>query len=291
MTALSADRKTDQQGTPDVVLPQLLNFPVEAATTIYGGALVATNAAGNAVPASASTALKLWGRCERQVVNTTAAGYGAAGALTVQVHAGVFYFSNSTSDIDATSVGKACYAVDDNNVSLSDNGGTRPYAGIIYPNAAPLFTGQVAVGVGFVSPYSTSDQQGTPVIRVTTAIPLATIQAQTSGTAFNVGSVLPVNSRVLATEINVTTAVSGGSLSAVTAKLQGGSDTAGSLLGGSGGTSVFTGANAIIAGGGSNPYASRGAQQIKMTLTSTSDTLANATAGVLSVDIFYAIVA
>lgn len=128
---------------------------------------------------------------------------------------------------------------------------------------------------------------GLAIVRVTTAIPLVTIQAQTSGTAFNVGAVLPTNARVLAAEINVATAVSGGSLSAVTATLQGGTDTAGSMIASS---SVFTGAKPIIATPGSDPYTSRGGQQLKMTLTSTSDTLANATAGVLSVDVFYAVI-
>ena len=61
MTALAQDRITNQYGTPDSVEPLLLSFPVAAATTIYGGSLVATNAAGYAVPASASNALKIWG--------------------------------------------------------------------------------------------------------------------------------------------------------------------------------------------------------------------------------------
>jgi hypothetical protein len=125
--------------------------------------------------------------------------------------------------------------------------------------------------------------------RVTVDVPLATIQAQTSGTAFNVGSALPANARLLNAEVNVLTPVSGGTLSAVTVKLEGGTDTAGSILGGASGLSVFTGASAVVAGSGSNPYQSRGGQQVKMTLTATGDTLADATAGHLSVDLFYSV--
>jgi hypothetical protein len=160
MTALTMDRKTDQMGTPDVVWPQLLNFPVEANTTIYGGALVALNAAGNAVPASAVEALRCVGRCERGQANTTAAGFGAAGALTVQVHPGVFFFNCPDSSIAAANVFQNCYAVDDNNVSLSDAGGTRPYAGIIYAvnSSSVVDSGQVAVFVGMPNAYAANPE-------------------------------------------------------------------------------------------------------------------------------------
>lgn len=162
MTALTQDRKTDQLNTPDSPMPTVLNFPVEAATTIFGGALVATNAAGNAVPASATSAQKLWGRCKRQVVNTTAAGFGAAGALQVTVDAGVFYFNNGAGGdaIAAANVGQYCYAADDNTVTLTDGGGTRPLAGVIFGvgeyGLSPTGVGQIAVGVGFSSPYATN---------------------------------------------------------------------------------------------------------------------------------------
>lgn len=118
-------------------------------------------------------------------------------------------------------------------------------------------------------------------------IPLTTIQAQTSGTAFNVGAALPANARLISAEIDVVTPISGGTLSAVTAALQGGSDAAGSILGA---VSVFTGAAASNSKPGSNPYPNRGGQQLKMTLTTTGDTCANAAAGHLSLVVFYEIV-
>lgn len=118
-------------------------------------------------------------------------------------------------------------------------------------------------------------------------VPLATIQAQTSGAAFNVGAALPASARLISAEIDVVTAISGGTLSAVTAALQGGSDAAGSILAA---VTVFTGAAASNSKPGSNPYPNRGGQQLKMTLTATGDTLANATAGHLSVAVFYEIV-
>jgi hypothetical protein len=150
MTAAAADRKAPQYGTPDSVLPYLINLPVAATTTIYAGTLVASDASGNAVPASASTALKLWGRAEAQVVNS-----GAAGAKTINVKPGVFPFNNSTGvdAIAAANVGSYCYVVDDNVVALTDGAGLRPIAGIIFPfdpnNTSVI---QVGVGPGFTTP-------------------------------------------------------------------------------------------------------------------------------------------
>jgi len=106
MTALAKDRKAPQYDTPDAVIPRLVNLPVAAATTIYAGSLVASDAAGNAVPATASTAIKLWGRAETQVANT-----GAAGAKRIDVRPGVFAFVNSGAGADliaAADVGKLC---------------------------------------------------------------------------------------------------------------------------------------------------------------------------------------
>lgn len=143
-------------------------------------------------------------------------------------------------------------------------------------------------GVGrFVATQTTGSVD--TVQRITTDIPLTTIQAQTSGVAFNVGSVLPANARLLGAEINVITALSGGSAASATAELQGGSDAAGSIIAS---TTVFTGAATPISTPGSNPYQSRGGQQIKMTITGDgTHALSTLTAGHLSVDLFVSVVA
>ena len=283
-SALTMDRKTDQLGTPDAVLPQLLYFPVEANTSIYGGALVATNAAGNAVPATATEALIVWGRCERQVLNTTAAGFGSAGAVSVTVRSGVFFFNNSTiSAISASSVGLACYAENDNVVSLTSQGGTLPFAGTIVAYSTPAGDSlQVGVLCGIAM---ANAQQPSELVRYNVPLNLAAIQALTSGTAFNLGVALPTNARLIKHEIDVVTQVTGGSLSQVHMTLQGGSDSAGSIQGS---TDVFTAAG-YFAVAGSNDYATRGGQQIKATLTAVGDTLANATAGSLSVNLYYSV--
>ena len=139
MTALSADRLTDKAGQGPV--PDILNFPVAASTKIYAGALVAINASGYAVPAASSVALVPIGRAEAQVDNSS----GAAGALTVEVRQGMFFFENSAGGnaIANSNFGQPAFVIDDQTVALTSSAGTRAIAGtILYVDST---TGQVAV--------------------------------------------------------------------------------------------------------------------------------------------------
>lgn len=124
--------------------------------------------------------------------------------------------------------------------------------------------------------------------KIAVPLALAAIQAQTSGVAFNVGSALPAGALIIDSHINVITPVTGGTLSAMNAKVQNTSETAGALLGNSAGTNVFAGTG-IKEDIGSNPYSARGGQQLQMTLTATGDTLAHATAGSIELDIYYVV--
>lgn len=120
--ALSADRHTPRK--EGVTLP----FPVAASTQIFVGALVALNADGNLVPASADATCTVIGRAEEAVNNT-----GLAGALTCQVNtSGVFYYANDiTNPVLAAGRGERCFVVDDETVSASSDSGDRPVAGIV----------------------------------------------------------------------------------------------------------------------------------------------------------------
>jgi hypothetical protein len=123
MAALTTSRNTPEMADGGRI--RVLN--VEANTTIYLGSMVAINAAGNAVPASATTTTanvqKVIGRAE-YVVNGTPAqnavnNPGTAGLLQVAVRKGVFLYSQDSS-ITAPSVGSTCFALDDNNVTATD---------------------------------------------------------------------------------------------------------------------------------------------------------------------------
>jgi len=153
MSAATKDIKSDQVDTPEAVYPRHLTFPVEASTTLYAGTMVATNAAGNAVPASANSALRVWGRCERTVTQGAVAGVTNPPLL---VHSGAFYLNNGAGAqaISAADVGKYCFAIDDNTVGIGDAAGTLPLAGVILAiGISGEETGKIGVGFGMASPY------------------------------------------------------------------------------------------------------------------------------------------
>lgn len=144
--------------TPEMCLVPFisaLSFPVAAATSLFAGTIGATDSAGRLVPGSASTAIKVWGRIEKTVVNTVAAGFGSAGQLSADVKPGIYSLNNSAGAdaIAAADVGRLAYVVDDNTVALTDGAGLRPAAGKIYG----LDGTKVKVGLGEPSLYDLPD--------------------------------------------------------------------------------------------------------------------------------------
>lgn len=129
MTAAAANIDTPQKGDSPIAraLPPL---PVAASTVIYLGVMVAVNLSGYLVPASADPTLRVLGRSEEYVDNSA----GTAGAKTCRVKRGIFGWTNSssTSAVSDAHIGRTCYAVDDNTVSIRDPLGTYPVAGRVY---------------------------------------------------------------------------------------------------------------------------------------------------------------
>jgi hypothetical protein len=122
MVALTADRNTKRRdGTQ-------FSYPVDAAKTIYTGAMVVL-AAGLAAAATTATGLVAVGVAEEFVDNSA----GAASDLNVPVRKGVFHFANSAAadEIALDDVGGNCYIVDDQTVALTDGTSTRSVAGKI----------------------------------------------------------------------------------------------------------------------------------------------------------------
>ncbi|MBS0461750.1 MAG: hypothetical protein JSS41_04675 [Proteobacteria bacterium] len=123
--ALTADRNTPQR------LDRMRNSdPVEAASVIYVGSMVAINTSGNAVAASATAANITRGVSTVARADNSA---GAAGAINVDTERGVFQFANSASaDLLArTDIGATCYVVDAQTVAKTDGSGARPVAGVV----------------------------------------------------------------------------------------------------------------------------------------------------------------
>lgn len=144
MTALAADRNTSRRDGIDY------SYPMAAAVEVFAGGMAALDAAGNVVPVSASGALRVVGRSEKNVDNSA----GAIADLSADIRAGVFKFENGDSFTKAD-IGQLAYALDDQTIMKT---GVCP-AGIIVdvdttttevwvvlgPAAAKTSIGKVAV--------------------------------------------------------------------------------------------------------------------------------------------------
>ncbi len=130
-------------------LPKPKCDPVAAATLIYGGALVCLDAAGNAVPGSATTGLIARGVAKATKDNTD----GIAGDLSVTTQSGIFGFKNKSGDlVTAAEIGDVCYISTDEEVCKTASGksvaGVVEFleAGLVYVNVGtwPLQVGLLA---------------------------------------------------------------------------------------------------------------------------------------------------
>lgn len=129
MAALTGFRPTEVYGgAPDGVLPTRYYVPVEAGVTIYGGALVVIDAAGNACPAGnvgagyvAGAVLGMADAGNAGGGVSSVSGGAVAGSSFIQVRNGCFLWDASTAGgaITKANFGQKVYAVDDHTVALS----------------------------------------------------------------------------------------------------------------------------------------------------------------------------
>ena len=103
--------------------------------------------------------------------------------------------------------------------------------------------------------------------------------------SFPLGDKLPANARFMGAEIVVETGLTGLGFAAGTVTVEAAGEAAGSILGATDALTLGTKATP-----GSNPYASRGGQQLQATVSVTGVSLAALTAGALTVNVFYALV-
>ncbi|WP_027364016.1 hypothetical protein [Desulfotruncus alcoholivorax] len=120
MPALTKDRNTPQRSG------EVLALDVAANAEIFAGSLVVLNATGYAAPGSTAVGLKVAGRAEEYVDNSS----GADGDAIVRVKRGVFKFANDIGDpVAQDDLLGTCYIVDDQTVAATDGAGTRSAAG------------------------------------------------------------------------------------------------------------------------------------------------------------------
>lgn len=123
MAALTAGRMTPRREGDFVA------GGVAAATTIFTGAMVMRNAAGNLIEGQTATGLVGVGVAYATYDNAA----GSAGDITAEARPGVFLMANSASAdaITIAEIGDVCFAVDDQTVAKTDGSSSRSPAGIV----------------------------------------------------------------------------------------------------------------------------------------------------------------
>lgn len=132
-----------------------------------------------------------------------------------------------------------------------------------------------------------SGQVAAGLVHLTIDVPLATLQAKTSGAAFDIGSALPTNAKVFGTAIKLLEELAGGSTTQAHVTVQAHGASAGGLQAS---TNVFTGAGLNTTNNvGAAPVQDQSGVTLAATVTLVGDTMANLTAGHFEVHVFYAV--
>ena len=121
MVALTENRSTVQMASGD--RSDLLG----AAQTIFAGALLMRNAAGQIIKGATATGSFGLGRAEAAGVSTT------AGVTSQTYREGIFRYANSAAGdlIAKADIGAVCYIVDDQTVAKTNGTSTRSPAGSV----------------------------------------------------------------------------------------------------------------------------------------------------------------
>lgn len=123
MAALTASRNTIAQGPTRAKITVKLDAN---AKVFKGGVVCIDTASGYGKAGAVSTTLVPYGIATKDVDNTG----GAAGALSVDVEAGLFKLDNPATDAVAqANVGQNCYLLSDHEVAKTSGTSTRSVAG------------------------------------------------------------------------------------------------------------------------------------------------------------------
>lgn len=121
MTALTQDFQIERRDG------DIQEYPVVADDIIYGGSLVAVNAAGYALPGSDTAGLIFQGVAEARADN---AG-GAAGDINVEVRRRGVFKLTAGSAVAQANVGDPVYLVDDQTVDIAADTTNDIFCGVI----------------------------------------------------------------------------------------------------------------------------------------------------------------
>ncbi len=211
MTALVRERLTDFAG----VVPSRGTYPIKANVQIFKGAMVGLDSAGRAMPAGAISTgcLKVVGKASATYDNTTGSELGGdADATDVEVEFGGFAWENGADDDEVAAADLPCvvYADDDQTIALTDQSSTLVPAGyateITEAGEVVVWThpaiAQLAVAAALAG-------AGVSLQKRTVTVGHADLTDADTSEDENIGAALPANARILGVDIRLATAFAG----------------------------------------------------------------------------------
>lgn len=292
MTALTTTRLTPTKGPT----PARGTYPIAANVQIFDGAMVGLNASGQAMPADtiANGCVQIVGKSSAHYDNRTGSLLGGlAGATDVEVEFGVFGWVNSAGadEILATTVpGTVVYADDDQTIALTSQSGTIVAAGIF----TELRDGKVFVWQGphvaTLAESSVLADAGVSLQKRTVTVGHADLTDADTSEDENIGAALPANARILGTNIKLTTPFAG-ITGPVTVDI-GSSGDIDALVDGANLTdaAVDGQASTMPSGIAPNKHFATSTQLVARFL-SASGNLADASAGSVTIEVYFAVLA
>lgn len=290
--ALTANRATECAGQ----MPSRGTYPIKANVQIFKGAKVALDSSGRAMPAGPASdgCVQIVGKASASYDNRTGSTLGgAAGAVDVEVEFGVFGWANSgTAAIASTTVpGTVVYAEDDQTTSLTSQTATLIAEGIFTELRDGVAYVWMGPHVATVAESSVLADAGMTVSKRTVTVGHADLTDADTSQDINIGAALPDNARIVGVDMRSLTAFSGGTVSALAVDV-GSSGDIDALIDGA---DVFSAA--VDGGPATMPKGIRpnktfaSATQLVARFVSTTDNLVNLTAGSVTIDVLYVVLA
>lgn len=293
MTALADTRLTKFAG----LTPARGTYGIKANVEIFKGAMVGLDSAGRAMPAgtAASGCVQIVGKSSAHYDNLTGSELGgSADAVQVEVEFGVFGWANSAGGdevLSTTPAGTVVYADDDQTVALTSQSSTIIAAGLFIE----LRDGMVYVWQGphvaTLAESSVLADAGIALQKRTVTIGHADLTDADTSETENIGAVLPANARILGVSLHTVTAFSGGGTGSLVLDIGTAGDVDAIVDGADLFATVVDGQAASCPAGiaPNKLFASAGAQLTATFVTDT--TLAAFTAGAVTIDVLFAVLA
>lgn len=293
MTALADNRLTGNA----TATPARGTYGIKANVQIFKGAMVGLDSANRAMPAgtAASGCVQIVGRSSGHYDNRTGSVLGgAADAVDVEVQFGLFPWENSAGAdeiLSTTPAGAVVYADDDQTVSLTSQSATIIAAGIF----TELRDGQVYVWMGphvaTLAESSVLADAGVSLQKRTVTIGHADLTDADTSETENIGAALPANARILGVSLHTVTAFSGGGTGSLTVDIGSAGDIDAIIDGADLFAAVVDGQAATRPLGiAPNKLFAAGGAQLTATFV-TDTTLAAFTAGAVTIDVLFAVLA